>query len=102
MLLGLSALRPGLFHPDHNISASPSGFNQDRTSKHSIVNMPGVLIQDEPFQTIRTSELHPSYGAEIIGADFRDMSDAQLKEIKASMAKVSPIAGSCAWSDTYH
>ena len=50
--------------------------------------MPGVLIQDTPFATISVKELHPSYGAEIIGADFHKLSDEQLKEIKAAMAKV--------------
>lgn len=53
--------------------------------------MPGVLLQDTPFQTISIKELHPSYGAEVIGADFKNMSDEQFKEIKAAMAKVPPI-----------
>ncbi|KAF2474093.1 taurine catabolism dioxygenase [Lindgomyces ingoldianus] len=49
--------------------------------------MPGVLIQDTPFKMITVKELHPSYAAEVIGADFMDMSDEQLREIKAAMAK---------------
>ncbi|KAF2788494.1 taurine catabolism dioxygenase [Melanomma pulvis-pyrius CBS 109.77] len=49
--------------------------------------MPGVLLQNTPFETISVNELHPSYGAEIIGADFANMSDTQLKEIKSAMAK---------------
>ncbi|KAF2115082.1 hypothetical protein BDV96DRAFT_646931 [Lophiotrema nucula] len=49
--------------------------------------MPGVLLQDEPFRTISVKELHPSYGAEVVGANFHNMSDEQLNEIKAAMAK---------------
>jgi alpha-ketoglutarate-dependent 2,4-dichlorophenoxyacetate dioxygenase len=50
--------------------------------------MPGTLTQDTPFETITIKELHPSYGAEIIGCDFSNMSEKQLQEIKAAMAKV--------------
>lgn len=50
--------------------------------------MPGVLLQDAPFKTISVKELHPTFGAEVIGANFHDMSDEQLQEIKAAMAKV--------------
>lgn len=50
--------------------------------------MPGALIQDTPFETITAKELHPSFGAEIIGADFQNMSEKQFNEIKAAMAKV--------------
>lgn len=53
--------------------------------------MPGLLIQDTPFETITIKELHPNYGAEIVGADFHNMSGEQLREIKAAMAKVSDI-----------
>lgn len=52
--------------------------------------MPGVISQDSRFKTITIKELHPSYGAEIIGADFTNMSEEQLAEIKAAMAKVNP------------
>ena len=54
--------------------------------------MPGILLKDTPFETITIKELHPSYGAEIIGADFHNMSDEQFKEIKAAMAKVLHIS----------
>jgi hypothetical protein len=50
--------------------------------------MPGVLLQDTPFKTITIKELHPSYGAEVIGADFSNMSEEQFQEIRAAMAKV--------------
>jgi alpha-ketoglutarate-dependent 2,4-dichlorophenoxyacetate dioxygenase len=50
--------------------------------------MPGLLAQSAPFRTISIKELHRSYGAEIIGADFQNMSDEQFHEIKAAMAKV--------------
>ncbi|KAF2639025.1 taurine catabolism dioxygenase [Massarina eburnea CBS 473.64] len=49
--------------------------------------MPGVLLQDAPFQTITVKELHPTFGAEVIGADFQNMKDEQFNEIKAAMAK---------------
>ncbi|PVI07569.1 taurine catabolism dioxygenase [Periconia macrospinosa] len=39
------------------------------------------------FRTITVKELHPTFGAEIHGADFENMTDAQLQEIKAAMAK---------------
>ncbi|KAF3765518.1 taurine catabolism dioxygenase [Cryphonectria parasitica EP155] len=48
--------------------------------------MPG-LIQETVFRTITVKELHPTFGAEIQGADFTDMSDEQLDEIKAALAK---------------
>ncbi|KAF2738569.1 taurine catabolism dioxygenase [Polyplosphaeria fusca] len=54
--------------------------------------MPGVLIQDTPFKTIQVKELHSSYGAEIIGADFSSMSDEQFREIRAAMAKYGVLA----------
>ncbi|KAF2868445.1 hypothetical protein BDV95DRAFT_630640 [Massariosphaeria phaeospora] len=48
--------------------------------------MPG-LTQNTPFQNITVRELHPTYGAEIIGADFQNMSEEQFKELTAAMAK---------------
>jgi alpha-ketoglutarate-dependent 2,4-dichlorophenoxyacetate dioxygenase len=50
--------------------------------------MPGTLLQDTAFETITIKQLHPGYGAEIIGSDFTNMSEKQLQEIKAAMAKV--------------
>ena len=50
--------------------------------------MPGLLVQDAPFKTISVRELHSTYAAEVIGANFHDMSEEQLKEIKSAMAKV--------------
>jgi len=50
--------------------------------------MPGTLIQNGPFHTITIKELHPTFGAEIVGVDFSRISDSQLGEIKAAMAKV--------------
>ncbi|KAF2012472.1 taurine catabolism dioxygenase [Aaosphaeria arxii CBS 175.79] len=49
--------------------------------------MPGLLTQDTPFETISIKELHSTFAAEVIGADFHNMSDKQLKEIKSAMAK---------------
>ncbi|KAH8883813.1 alpha-ketoglutarate-dependent 2,4-dichlorophenoxyacetate dioxygenase [Thozetella sp. PMI_491] len=48
--------------------------------------MPG-LLQETPFQTITVKELHPTFGAEVEGVDFENLSEAQLAEIKAAMAK---------------
>ncbi|KAF2715218.1 taurine catabolism dioxygenase [Pleomassaria siparia CBS 279.74] len=48
--------------------------------------MPGTL-QHTPYETITIKGLHLSYGAEIIGSDFTNMSDKQFQEIKAAMAK---------------
>jgi hypothetical protein len=50
--------------------------------------MPGLVTQTTPFQTISIKELHPSYGAEVLGANFQSMTDEQFQEIKAAMAKV--------------
>ncbi len=49
--------------------------------------MPG-LIQETPFQTITVKELHPTFGAEVQGVNFENLSNEQLAEIKAAMAKV--------------
>lgn len=50
--------------------------------------MPG-LIQQPHFKTITVKELHPSFGAEIQGVDFDNLSDEQFDELKAALAKVS-------------
>jgi alpha-ketoglutarate-dependent 2,4-dichlorophenoxyacetate dioxygenase len=52
--------------------------------------MPGLVTQNAPFQTISIRELHPSFGAEVLDADFQNMSEEQFQEIKAAMAKVCP------------
>ncbi len=49
--------------------------------------MPG-LLQETTFRTIEVTELHPTFGAEIRGVDFVNLSDEQLAETKAAMAKV--------------
>lgn len=49
--------------------------------------MPGLFTQDTPFETISVKELHPTYGAEVIGANFQNMSEKQFTEIRAAMAK---------------
>lgn len=50
--------------------------------------MPGLLIQETPFKTLKVKELHPTFGAEIEGVDFDNVSDETLQEILAAMAKV--------------
>jgi alpha-ketoglutarate-dependent 2,4-dichlorophenoxyacetate dioxygenase len=46
------------------------------------------LIQETPFKTITAKELHPTFGAEIQGVNFLDLSDEQFQEVLAAMAKV--------------
>jgi alpha-ketoglutarate-dependent 2,4-dichlorophenoxyacetate dioxygenase len=48
-----------------------------------------TLIQDRPFQAIAIKELHPTFGAEVTGVNFENISDEQLREIIAAMARVS-------------
>lgn len=50
--------------------------------------MPG-LIQESPFKTITVKELHPTFAAEVSGVNFQDLSEEQLSEIIAAMAKVN-------------
>ncbi|KAI1099230.1 taurine catabolism dioxygenase [Jackrogersella minutella] len=57
--------------------------------------MPG-LIQESPFQTITVKELHPTFGAEVGGVNFQNLSDEQFREILAAMAKY----GFCVFRDT--
>ncbi|RFU35443.1 hypothetical protein B7463_g865, partial [Scytalidium lignicola] len=57
--------------------------------------MPG-LIQESPFKTITVKELHPTFGAEVEGVDFHNLSDEQFNEIVAAMAKY----GICVFRET--
>ncbi|KAK6957123.1 hypothetical protein Daesc_002408 [Daldinia eschscholtzii] len=57
--------------------------------------MPG-LIQESPFKTITVKELHPTFGAEVSGVNFQDLSDEQFGEIIAAMAKY----GVCVFRNT--
>lgn len=50
--------------------------------------MPG-LLQQPAFKTITVKQLHPTFGAEIQGVDFDNLSDEQFDEVKAALAKVS-------------
>lgn len=50
--------------------------------------MPGLLHQPR-FKTITVKQLHPTFGAEIQGVDFDNVSDEQFDEVKAALAKVS-------------
>jgi len=49
--------------------------------------MPG-LIQETPFKTFTVRELHPTFGAEVQGVDWENVTDEGLREIIAAMAKV--------------
>ncbi|KAF2205837.1 taurine catabolism dioxygenase [Delitschia confertaspora ATCC 74209] len=65
--------------------------------------MPGFLSQDNPFKTITIKELHPTYAAEIFGANFQDMSEEQFQEIRVAMAKYGVLVfRNTGLSDTQH
>ncbi|KAJ9133549.1 Alpha-ketoglutarate-dependent 2,4-dichlorophenoxyacetate dioxygenase [Pleurostoma richardsiae] len=57
--------------------------------------MTGV-IQDTPFKTLKVRELHPTFAAEVEGVDWSNVTDEQLEEIKAAMAKY----GVCVFRNT--
>ncbi len=48
-----------------------------------------ILVQETPFKTFTVRELHPTFGAELVGIDFQNVSDECVREIVAAMAKVS-------------
>ncbi|KAH8778506.1 hypothetical protein F5883DRAFT_215803 [Diaporthe sp. PMI_573] len=48
--------------------------------------MPGTIQEPSP-EGLTVKELHPTFGAEIEGVDFENLSDAQFAEIKAALAK---------------
>ncbi|KAI1116560.1 alpha-ketoglutarate-dependent 2,4-dichlorophenoxyacetate dioxygenase [Nemania sp. NC0429] len=60
--------------------------------------MPGLLKDEEeqPFETIKVKQLHPTFAAEISGVDFENLSDEQFSEILAAMAKY----GVCVFRNT--
>lgn len=47
------------------------------------------LIKEPQFSTIAVRELHPTFGAEIKGVDFDNLSDEQFNEVKTALAKVN-------------
>lgn len=51
------------------------------------LKMPGIIQEPSP-EGLTIKELHPSFGAEIEGVDFENLSEAQFVEIKSAMAKV--------------
>ncbi|KAF2098050.1 alpha-ketoglutarate-dependent 2,4-dichlorophenoxyacetate dioxygenase [Rhizodiscina lignyota] len=57
--------------------------------------MPGI-IQETPFKTITVKELHPTFGAEIIGVNFPNPDEEQYREVLAALAKY----GFCAFRNT--
>lgn len=50
--------------------------------------MPGIIQKDPSPGGLTIKELHPTFGAEIQGVDFENLSEAQFAEIKSAMAKV--------------
>lgn len=49
--------------------------------------MPGI-IQEPSAEGLTVKELHPTFGAEIEGVDFENLSEAQFAGIKSALAKV--------------
>lgn len=50
--------------------------------------MPGIIQKEPSPGGLTIKELHPTFGAEIEGVDFENLSEAQFAEIKSAMAKV--------------
>lgn len=50
--------------------------------------MPGIIQTSPSFKTISIKELHPTFGAEVEGVDWQNMTDEQFDEIVEAMAKV--------------
>lgn len=48
----------------------------------------GSYAEEPEFKTITVEKLHPTFGAEVRGVNFQDLSDEQFNEIFAAMAKV--------------
>lgn len=53
--------------------------------------MLGTISSSAPFKTIMVKQLHPTFGAEVVGADFTNMTDEQFNETKQAMAQVRSI-----------
>lgn len=49
----------------------------------------GSYSEEPEFKTLTIKKLHPTFGAEVEGVDFQNLSDEQFNEIFAAMAKVS-------------
>lgn len=49
--------------------------------------MPGAIQEPSP-EGLTVKELHPTFGAEIEGVDFENLTEAQFAEIKAALSKV--------------
>ena len=49
--------------------------------------MPGIIQETSP-EGLTVKELHPTFGAEIEGVDFENLSEAQFSEIKSALTKV--------------
>lgn len=52
--------------------------------------MSSILTKDT-YDTISIEELHPTFAAEVRGVDFQNLSDTQLAEILAALAKVGKL-----------
>lgn len=53
----------------------------------SNIAMP-VSQQDDSYETITVKALHPTFAAEVQGVDFSQLSNKQLDEVVAALAKV--------------
>lgn len=58
--------------------------------------MPGIIQEPSP-EGLTVKELHPTFGAEIEGVNFENLSEAQFAEIKAALSKVRSHIWFYAW-----
>lgn len=58
--------------------------------------MPGIIQEPSP-EGLTIKELHPTFGAEIEGVDFENLTEAQFGEIKAALSKVRSHTWFYAW-----
>ena len=65
----------------------------------AVSNMPGQAFTDTPVSTpvqtrsqlknVKYTPLHPTFGAEVTGLDFSDITEEKVREIKRALAVVS-------------
>lgn len=65
----------------------------------AVSNMPGTTLTDSPIvppkidasplKNVKYHPLHPTFGAEVTGMDFENVTDETVAEIKRGLATVS-------------
>jgi len=53
--------------------------------------MPGLLTDGSRFKTIQVEKLHSTFGAEVRGVDWHNVTEEQFDEILQAMAQVSLV-----------